>query len=139
MLTFLYFYCRKYLTRNTHVNGGNVIRPMGLKRLKNGQSSSGVKVDGTCCVKIYSRKSYRGRSQKLQVTHDDNINFSHIRSMKFGVCSWIWKIKILLLPLKLCLIVIFSLTFKWFYACHNKSTRPFIFTVVHICNIMNDS
>ena len=82
-------YCRKYLTRNVRVNGGKVIRPMGLKRLKNARSTLGVKVDGTCCVKIYKNKFYRGTSQKLLTGHDGHIDFSNIRSMKFGVCSWI--------------------------------------------------
>ena len=66
-----------------------MIRKMGFKKVKNGKSEQGVTLTGTCCVQIFEGKRYRGRSQKLEVGHDDTINFVKFRSMKFGVCSWL--------------------------------------------------
>ena len=60
---------------------------MGIRRIRNGKSRTGVKVVGTCCVQIFEKRHYRGRSQKLPVGYDDLADFSHIRSIKFGVCS----------------------------------------------------
>jgi len=78
----------KYLTRNAREDGNPVIHPMGFKQVKNGKSRQGVKLIDTCCVKIFARKRYQGRSQKLEIGHDGPINFK-FRSMKFGVCSWL--------------------------------------------------
>ena len=60
---------------------------MGIRRLINGKSRSGVKVVGTCCVKIFEKRRYRGQIQKLPVGFDEVTDFSHIKSIKFGVCS----------------------------------------------------
>jgi len=62
-------------------------RIMGYKKMKNGKSISGVKLTGNCCVEIFERRRYRGRSQKLVVGYDGPADFHTIRSMKFGVCS----------------------------------------------------
>ena len=88
MIILLYFIFRKHLTRSGTQYGGNLLRPMGVKKLFNGRSTSGVKVRGNCCVKIYGRTFYRGQSQKLYVGYNGLPDFSNIRSLKFGVCSW---------------------------------------------------
>ena len=77
------------MTRDATEGGNPVLRPLGFKKVKNGKSSQGVKLTGTCCVKIFERTRYQGRSQKIQLGHDDTINFVKFRSMKFGVCSWL--------------------------------------------------
>ena len=77
------------MTRDVTEGGESVIRLMGLKKLKGGKSISGVKLTGTCCVKIFAGKRFRGTSQKIEIGHDGSINFRTIRSITFGVCSWL--------------------------------------------------
>ena len=69
--------------------GETVIRPMGFKKLKKGKSISGVELTGTCCVRIFERRYFRGSSQKIEVGYNGPINFNTLRSIKFGVCSWL--------------------------------------------------
>ena len=77
------------MTRDVTEGGETVIRPMAFKKLKNGKSSSGVKLTGTCCVIIFEGRRFRGRSQKIEIGHNGPINFRTLRSIKFGVCSWL--------------------------------------------------
>ena len=79
----------KHLTRDETAGGESVIRLMGFKKLKNGKSMSGVKLTGNCCVKIFERSHFRGLSQKIEIGHNGPINFRTLRSIKFGVCSWL--------------------------------------------------
>ena len=43
-------------------------------------------VSGTCCVKIYSKKHYRGESELLHPGHNGDYNLDKIRSYKFQEC-----------------------------------------------------
>ena len=46
-----------------------------------------VKVDGTCCAKLFKGIRYRGRNHFLGVGFDDAPDFSQIRSLKIGRCN----------------------------------------------------
>ena len=75
--------CRVYyLTANGRRNGGNVSYILGYKQRF---PKEAIKVEGTCCVRIYKRKGYRGDSQKLQKNYiGKSFQF---RSLKWGVCN----------------------------------------------------
>ena len=57
----------------------NYKRPLTVNR---------VEVKGTCCVKIFERSRFRGKSQMLNVGFDDAPNFRKIGSVMFRVCIW---------------------------------------------------
>ena len=61
-----------------------------LRKTEDRKISSGnkvkVAVSGTCCVKIYSKKYYRGESEILYPGHNGNYNLDKIRSYKFQEC-----------------------------------------------------
>merc|ERR1712062_620062 len=80
-----------HLTDNATQGGLVVIRPTGYKKtfITTRNRNDHVENSGTCCVKLYTRRRYQGISQELEVGHSGGLNFSKIRSLKWGVCSQI--------------------------------------------------
>ena len=65
----------------------NVRKPRGFRKIDFAKNVNRIRIDGTCCIKIYKSKRYRGENQFLGRGFDNIPNFSTIRSFKYGFCN----------------------------------------------------
>ena len=71
-----------YLTDTGLSNGDDVYDMLGYRSRR---PTRAIEVIGTCCVRIFKKKRYRGFSEKLPVGHFGTT--FRFRSIKWGVCN----------------------------------------------------
>ena len=83
----IYFYFKNLGNFIIFRRSRNNVIPGGFRKINFAKNVNRLGIDGTCCVKIYKRKRYRGESQFLELGFDNVPNFSTIRSIKYGFCN----------------------------------------------------